>query len=175
MLDDYYGIKHFHGTVFRRAVEEGLVDPHTSVQFGMRGSLHPDDVGAAQGLGYRVIPWDELYEMSPEQLGQIVRERVGDRPVAVSFDIDFLDPAFAPGTGTPEPGGPTSYEGFRFLRALGPLNYISFDCVEVAPQYDTTGATAITASVACFELLTLMAISKRAGTLKGLRAGACGS
>jgi len=165
VLDTYYGVKHFHGTVFRRAVEEGLVDPATSVQIGMRGSVHPSDVGAAQKLGYTVVTWDKLADMTPEELGALVRAKVQDRPVAVSFDIDFLDPAYAPGTGTPEPGGPSSYQAFRYLRALGPLNYCSFDCVEVAPHYDPSGATSITASVVCFELLSLLALRRQSERL----------
>ncbi|TGK15677.1 agmatinase [Leptospira fluminis] len=160
VLDNYYGVRHFHGTVFRRAVEEGLVDPSRSVQIGMRGTLHPNDLGSGEGLGYRVISWEELNLLSPAELGNIVKERVGDHPVALSFDIDFLDPAFAPGTGTPEPGGPSTYQAFQFLRALGPLNYCSFDCVEVSPPYDPTGITAINASAVCFELLSLLALRR---------------
>ena len=162
VLDEYYGgIKHFHGTVFRRACEEGLVDPRRSVQIGMRGSVHPRDVGQAQGLGYNVISWDELAEMSPSALGARVSNIVGRSPIALSFDIDFIDPAFAPGTGTPEPGGPSTYQAFRYLRALGPLNYRSVDLVEVAPYLDPTGNTAITAANVCFELLSLVALTKR--------------
>jgi agmatinase len=166
VLDQYYGVKHFHGTVFRRAAEEGLINPSQSVQIGMRGSVHPSDLGSAQALGYNVIPWDELYSMEPDELGKKVRKIIRDNPVAISFDIDFLDPAFAPGTGTPEAGGPSSYEAFRFLRAIGPLNYCSFDLVEVSPPYDLTGTTAITASVVCFEMLSLLALSKIAGKLQ---------
>jgi agmatinase len=161
VLDDYYGVKHFHGTMFRRAVEEGLINPRKSVQIGMRGSVHPDDVGSAEALGYNVVTWDRLSEMSPGQLGQLVRGVVGDEPVAVSFDIDFIDPAYAAGTGTPEPGGPSSYRAFQYLRALGALNYCSFDVVEVAPVYDPSGATSVTASVVCFELLSLLALRRR--------------
>lgn len=161
VLDDYYGVKHFHGTMFRRGVEEGLIDSKKSVQIGMRGSVHPDDVGSAEALGYTVVTWDRLAEMSPAQLGELVRAKVGESPVAVSFDIDFIDPAYAPGTGTPEPGGPSSYHAFQYLRGLGPLNYCSFDCVEVSPIYDASGATSITASVVCFELLSLLALRRR--------------
>jgi agmatinase len=161
VLDNYYGVKHFHGTVFRRAVEEGLIDPGSSVQIGMRGSVHPNDVGSAEALGYTVVTWDQLAGMTPDQLGDLVRAKVKDRPVAVSFDIDFLDPAYAPGTGTPEPGGPSTYEAFRLLRGLGPLNYCSFDCVEVSPPYDPTGATSIAAAGVCFELLSLLSVRRQ--------------
>ncbi|PJZ70479.1 agmatinase [Leptospira perolatii] len=163
VLDNYYGVKHFHGTVFRRAVEEGLVNASESVQIGMRGSVHPDDVGAAESLGYTVVPWDQLHQIPLEQLAELVKEKVKDRPVMLSFDIDFIDPAYAPGTGTPEVGGPSSYEAIRLLRALAPLNlnYCSFDCVEVSPPYDPAGVTSMAASVICFELLSLLAMSRR--------------
>jgi agmatinase len=107
--DDYYGVPYFHGTVFRRAVEEGLIDPHRSVQAGMRGTLYgaADEHAPAQ-LGFDAIPWVELERLSPDAYGTRVRARVGDAPAFLSFDIDFVDPAFAPGTGTPEVGGPTS-------------------------------------------------------------------
>ncbi len=153
VLDDYYGVKHFHGTMFRRAVEEELVDPTHSIQIGMRGSVHPDDVGAAERLGYEVVGWDELSATPPMELGLRVRQRVGDAPVMVSFDIDFLDPAYAPGTGTPEVGGPSTYQALRYLRELGPLNFRSLDVVEVAPPYDHGDITSHAAAVVAFELL----------------------
>lgn len=158
VLDDYYGVKHFHGTMFRRAVEEGIVDPARSIQIGMRGSVHPDDVEAGVALGYDVIWWPELAEMTPEELGARVRARVGDHKVLVSFDIDFIDPAYAPGTGTPEVGGPTSYQTLRYLRALGPLNYAGLDIVEVAPPYDHADITSHAAAVVAFELLGQVAL-----------------
>lgn len=153
VLDDYYGVKHFHGTMFRRGVEEGLVDPHHSIQAGMRGSVHPEDVGSAEALGYEVIRWRELAVMDPAEFGRQVRARVGDRPVMVSFDIDFVDPAYAPGTGTPEIGGPSSYQTLELLRALGPLNYRGIDIVEVSPPYDHSDITSHLASVVAFDLL----------------------
>jgi len=160
VLDDYYGVKHFHGTMFRRAVEENLVDPSRSIQAGMRGSVHPDDVKAGEALGYDVVWWPELAVMAPAEFGSRVRDRVGDRPVMVSFDIDFLDPAYAPGTGTPEVGGPTSYQAIQFIRALGPLDYRSIDIVEVAPPYDHSDITSHAAAVIAFELLGQLAAIK---------------
>jgi agmatinase len=161
VLDDYYGIEHFHGTVFRRAAEEGVVDPAHSIQVGMRGSVHaPGDLEAGRELGYEVIPWHELAVMTPDALGERVRRRVGDRPAALSFDIDFVDPAFAPGTGTPEIGGPTSWQALEYVRALGPLRWVSFDCVEVSPPFDPSGVTAIAAAGFCFEMLSLLALSR---------------
>jgi agmatinase len=163
VLDDYYGVKHFHGTMFRRAVEEGIVDPSRSVQAGMRGSVHPDDVTAGEALGYDVIWWPDLAEMSPAAFGERVRRRVGDHPVLVSFDIDFLDPAYAPGTGTPEIGGPTSYQAIRLIRALGPLDYRGLDVVEVAPAYDHGDITSHAAAVIAYELLGQVAACRRRG------------
>jgi len=163
VLDDYYGVKHFHGTMFRRAVEEGLVDPSRSVQAGMRGSVHPDDVRAGEALGYDVIWWPELAAMAPAEFGARVRARVGDRPVLVSFDIDFLDPAYAPGTGTPEVGGPTTYQAIQLVRALGPLDYRGLDVVEVAPPYDHADITSHAAAVIAFELLGQVASGRSRG------------
>jgi agmatinase len=160
VLDDYYGVKYFHGTVFRRAAEEGIIAPSTSIQIGLRGSVHSDDVDGSERLGYEVVPWEELAHLAPAELGGRIRRRVGDRPVIVSFDIDFVDPAFAPGTGTPEVGGPTSFQALSYLRSLGPLDYRGFDCVEVAPPFDAGGITSTLASVVCFEMLSLLAISR---------------
>lgn len=158
VLDDYYGVKHFHGTMFRRAIEEGLVDATHSLQIGMRGSVHPDDVGSGASLGYEVIDWNALASISPEELGQRIRSRVGDSPVMVTFDIDFIDPAYAPGTGTPEIGGPSSYQALQYLRSMGPLDYRSFDIVEVSPPYDHADITSHAAAVVGFELVGQLAI-----------------
>ncbi|MFG3024952.1 agmatinase [Streptomyces sp. NPDC048254] len=168
VLDDYYGVKHFHGTMFRRAVEEGVVDPSFSIQLGMRGSVHPDDVGSGEALGYDVVPWPELASTAPEEVGRRIAARVRDRKVLVSFDIDFLDPAYAPGTGTPEVGGPSSYQALQLLRALGPLDYVGFDIVEVAPAYDHADITSHAASVIAFELLGQLALRRRATAAEGL-------
>ncbi len=160
VLDRYYGVAdHFHGTVYRRAAEEGVVDPAHSIQIGMRGSVHaPGDLVAGREVGYEVIPGDELAAIGPAALGERVRDRVGDRPVALSFDIDFVDPAFAPGTGTPEVGGPTSFQALEYVRSLGALDIRTCDCVEVSPPYDPAGVTAIAAAGFCFELLSLRAL-----------------
>ncbi|WP_347368963.1 agmatinase [Vibrio vulnificus] len=169
VLDDYYGgIKHFHGTVFRRAVEEGLVDPEISFQIGMRGSIYPQDLNQGTELGFNVISWDELHQSDFAALGKRVRDAVGDRKVFLSFDIDFLDPAFASGTGTPEPGGPSSYEAMQLIRQLGPMNYCGMDLVEVAPVLDQSGATCITAANIAFELLSLVALAKKKGIVKNV-------
>jgi agmatinase len=160
--DSYYGARYFHGTVFRRAVEEGLVDPLASVQAGMRGTLYgADDVEAPRLLGYDAIYWDELETLTPDQYGDRVRARVGDRPAYLSFDIDFVDPAFAPATGTPEVGGPSSGQALAYLRALTGIDFRGFDCVEVAPVYDQpANITAWVAASACFEMLSLLALRR---------------
>jgi agmatinase len=162
--ESYYGARYFHGTVFKRAVEEGLVDAHHSVQAGMRGTLYgASDIDAPRELGYDAIYWDELEQLGPEAYGERVRARVGDRPAFLSFDIDFVDPAFAPATGTPEVGGPSSGQALAYLRALTGIDFRAFDCVEVAPVYDQpANITAWVAASACFEMLSLLAL-RRAG------------
>ncbi len=160
--DAYYGARYFHGTVFRRAAEEGLVDPAASVQAGMRGTLYgADDEREPARLGYEAIPWAELETLTPAQYGDRVRTRVGGRPAFLSFDIDFVDPAFAPGTGTPEVGGPTSGQALGYLRALAGIDFRAFDCVEVAPAYDPAGITSWLAATVCFEMLSLLALRRR--------------
>ena len=158
--DAYYGARYFHGTVFRRAVEEGLVDPHRSVQAGMRGTLYgAEDEQAPKALGYDSLPWTELQRLSPDEYGDRVRARVGDAPAFLSFDIDFVDPAFAPGTGTPEVGGPTSGQALAYVRALTGIDFRAFDCVEVTPSYDAGGITAWLAASACNEMISLAALA----------------
>lgn len=158
--DAYFGERYFHGTTFRRAAEEGLVATELSTQAGMRGSLYgPEDLLAAEELGFRVIPAEELRALGPERFGAEVRERAGGAPVFLSFDVDFLDPAFAPGTGTPEVAGFSSTEAVSFLRSLTGLRLVGFDCVEVAPAYDSPGQpTALVAANVVWEVLALVAI-----------------
>lgn len=161
--DQYYGVKHFHGTVFKRAIEEGLVDPARSVQAGMRGTLYGEsDVAAPRELGYEAIYMEELETLTPAEYGERVRARVGDGPAFLSFDVDFVDPAFAPGTGTPEVGGPTSGQAMAYLRALTGIDFRAFDCVEVSPPYDPSGVTAWLAASACHEMLSLLALRRGA-------------
>src|SRR4051812_28449981 len=157
--DEYFGMKHFHGTTFRRAVEEGLVDAHASVQAGMRGSLYTvDDPKLSTELGFRLIPADELRALGPDGFAAAVRERVGERPVFLSFDVDFLDPAFAPGTGTPEIAGFSTAEAVALLRSLRGIRLAACDVVEVSPSYDGPGQiTALAAANVLHELLALRA------------------
>ena len=162
--DAYFGQKYFHGTTFRRAVEEGLLDAHSSVQAGMRGSLYgAADVDLSRELGFSLIPAEELRRMGPERFAAAVRERVGERPVFLSFDVDFLDPAYAPGTGTPEIAGFTTHEAVAFLRALRGVQLAGCDVVEVAPAYDGPGQqTALAAANVLWELLALRALGPAA-------------
>ena len=160
--DQYYGVRYFHGTVFKRAVEEGLVDPAASVQAGMRGTLYAAaDERAPAELGYEALTWEQLSALTPQEYADRVRARAGERPAFLSFDIDFVDPAFAPGTGTPEVGGPTSAQALSYLRALTAIDFRGFDCVEVSPPYDPSGITSWLAASACHEMLSLLALGRR--------------
>jgi agmatinase len=160
--DEYFDQRYFHGTTFKRAVEEGLIEPSASVQAGMRGSLFSSgDLDDARSLGFTVIASEDLRSLGPEGYARTVRERVGDRPVFFSFDIDFLDPAFAPGTGTPEVAGFSTAEALALLRALRGIRLVGCDIVEVAPPYDGPGQpTALAAANIALDLLALRALSE---------------
>ena len=157
----YYDQRYFHGTTFKRAAEEGLIEPAASVQAGMRGSLYgTSDLDDARALGFTVVPSEELRALGPDGYSRLVRERVGERPVFFSFDIDFLDPAFAPGTGTPEIAGFSTAEAVAFLRALRGIRLVGADVVEVSPPYDGPGQpTALAAANIALDLLALRALS----------------
>ena len=165
LWDSYNGRPYSHGTMFRRAIEEGLIDPARTLQVGMRGPLYgADDEGIPDELGVETVPWQELSGWSPAQLAERARERLSGRPAFLTFDVDFVDPAFCPGTGTPEVGGPTSFEALQLLRACAELPLIGFDVVEVAPAYDGPGqVTALFAANALFEMLSFVALARRAG------------
>jgi agmatinase len=158
--DEYFGQKYFHGTTFKRAAEEQLIDPRGSVQAGMRGSIYgADDIRASEELGFTVIQSEELRALGPEAYARLVKSHVGERPVFLSFDVDFLDPAFAPGTGTPEIAGFSTAEAVAFLRALRGIRLAGCDVVEVAPAYDGPGQqTAVAAANVAYELLALRAL-----------------
>ena len=155
--DVYCGERYYHGSPFRRALEEGLVDPGRSLLAGMRGPVYgPDDENMPRELGFEVISGEELVALSHEEYGERVRRRVAEGPVFLSFDVDVLDPAFAPGTGTPEAGGLSTREALGYLRALRGLRFSGYDVVEVSPPYDGPGQpTAVAAANVAFELLTL--------------------
>jgi agmatinase len=161
LWDEYFGQKLFHGSVVRRAVEEGLVDPARSVQAGLRGSLgSAEEAGYPAELGIDALTYEELAAIGPAGFSQRVRNRVGEAPCFLSFDIDFVDPAYAPGTGTPEVGGPSSREALTYVRSLAGLDFRGFDCVEVSPPFDPAGQTAFVAANACFEMLSLLALRR---------------
>lgn len=160
--DQYYGERYFHGTPFRRAYEEGLLLPEQSVLAGMRGPLYAEsDLTKTLEMGFDMIPGEELRATSPKDYAARVRERVGDAPVFFSFDIDVIDPAFAPATGTPEITGLLPHEAVNFIRALRGIPFVGFDVVEVAPAYDNPGQnTAMLAANIAYEFLALRALEQ---------------
>jgi agmatinase len=156
--DTYFGAGYTHGTPFRRAAEEGLLDPSGCLHVGIRGPLYSArDLVADAELGFQVVHARELDDLGAGGVVERVRARVGERPVYVSVDIDVLDPAFAPGTGTPEAGGLTSRELLAVLRGLAGLDLTGADVVEVAPAYDHAQITGIAAAHVAYELLSAMA------------------
>lgn len=161
--DSYYGERYFHGTPFRRAVEEGLLRPERSVLAGMRGPLYaPSDLADAREMGFDLIGGDELRGMMPADYARRVRDRVGEAPAFFSFDIDVVDPAFAPGTGTPEVAGLFPHEALALIRALAGMEFCGFDVVEVSPPYDTRAQiTALLAASIAYEFLALAALARR--------------
>lgn len=158
--DTYFGAPVTHGTPFRRASEEGLIDKTGSMHVGIRGPLYSrEDLTDDQVLGFQVVGSHDLDDLGWHGVVDRIRARVGDRPTYVSLDIDVLDPAFAPGTGTPEAGGLTSRELLAILRSFGSLNLVGADIVEVAPAYDHAEITGIAAAHAAYELISAMAPS----------------
>jgi agmatinase len=161
--DKYFaGKKYSAGTPFRRAVEEGIVVPEHSIQIGMRGSLfRPDDVSQSLDLGYDVVTTDAMFVLGFEALAQRIAARVAGRPAFLTFDMDFIDPAAAPGVQTPESGGPTARETLQILRALHDIRLVGCDVVEVNPLYDGPGQiTALLAATVMAELLALHAAER---------------
>jgi guanidinopropionase len=157
--DSYFGGNRFtHGTPFRRAVEEGLLDPKRVVQIGIRGSIYdPTDMDFAEQSGMRVIYIEEFTELGVEKTVAEARRVAGDGPTYISFDVDGLDPIYAPGTGTPEIGGLTTREAQAILRGLQGLNLVGGDVVEVSPPFDPSGNTALVGATMMFEILCLLA------------------
>jgi guanidinopropionase len=157
--DRYFGDnKYTHGTPFRRAVEEGLLDPKRTVQIGIRGSIYsPDDMSFAENSGMRVIYMEEFVKLGAAKVIEITRRVVGDGPTYISFDVDGLDPVYAPGTGTPEIGGMTTREAQEVVRGLQGLNLIGGDVVEVSPPFDPSGNTALVGATFLFEIMCLLA------------------
>ena len=161
--DTYFGADYTHGTPFRRASEEGLLAANSCLHIGIRGPLYTaDDLTEDGDLGFQIIHSVEMDAIGAEGVIERIRARVGDRPVYVSIDIDVLDPAFAPGTGTPEAGGFTSRELLAIIRGFAGVNLVGADIVEVAPAYDHAQITGIAASHVVYELLSVLAQSRKA-------------
>ena len=157
--DSYFGgEKYTHGTPFRRAIEEGLLDPKRVIQIGIRGSVYDlddDRWGLEQGI--RIIYIEDYFRMGPDAVIAEARRVVGDGPTYLSFDVDGIDPAFTPGTGTPEVGGYTPAEAQTMLRGLRGIDFVGADVVEVSPPFDQSGNTALVAATLMFEILALLA------------------
>lgn len=158
LFQSYFGGSMYtHGTPFRRAIEEGLLDPTRMVQIGLRGTMYDsEDRDFANSVGVRLIPIEEFFARGPEDVMDEARDIVGTRPTYISYDIDFVDPAFAPGTGTPEVGGPNSFQALQVARLLDGVDIVGADLVEVSPPFDPTGATAYLAVSVMFEILCHM-------------------
>ena len=156
--DTYFGAPYTHGTPFRRAREEGLFLDDASMHVGIRGPLYSrDDLKEDEDLGFKIIHCDDFQTQSIEQIVKRIRDRVGDNPLYLSIDIDVLDPAHAPGTGTPEIAGMTSREMLNVLRGLSGMNLVSADVVEVAPAYDHAELTSTAAATIVYELINIIA------------------
>ncbi|WP_367318157.1 agmatinase [Streptomyces sp. HUAS ZL42] len=156
-LDTYFGAPYTHGTPFRRAVEEGILDTEALSHVGIRGPLYAkQDLTDDEKLGFGIVTSADVMRRGADEVAQQLRMRIGSRPLYISIDIDVLDPAHAPGTGTPEAGGLTSRELLEILRGLADCHLVSADVVEVAPAYDHAEITAVAASHTAYELTTMM-------------------
>ena len=156
--DSYFGgYKYTHGTPFRRAIEENLINPKKYVMLGIRGSLYdPDDMKWAKDQGVTIITIDEYYKMGFEKSMKIVKDILGDSPSYLTFDIDGIDPTYAPGTGTPEVGGFNVREAQLIIRELNQINFIGADVVEVSPPFDVNNMTSLVGATIAFEILCAM-------------------
>ncbi|MEE8272917.1 MAG: agmatinase [Alphaproteobacteria bacterium] len=156
--DDYMGSRFHHGAPFRRAVDEGLLDPRRTIQIGIRGTLNDRDLWRfSYESGMRVVSIEELYDKGPYAIAEEARRVAGDGPTYVSFDIDALDPAYAPGTGTPECGGMSVLEAQMMVRRLQGLDLVGGDVVEVSPPFDPSGTTALAGATMMYEILCVVA------------------
>jgi len=163
--DSYFGEKYNHGTWMRRAIEEGLVDTSHSIEVGLRGPIYggADWTDLRDELGLAYLTTEDVLRIGPAATAEAIRARVGDRPAFISFDIDVVDPAYAPGTGTPEPGGLSAHDALAIVRALTGIAFVGFDVVEVIPAYDPAGQTAFLAANLAYEMLSLVALGRRLG------------
>lgn len=155
--EDMFGERETHGTVFRRAYEEKLITPDKVFQIGLRGTGYTaDDFTEAAGWGFNQYLAPDLWHKSLSPLAAEIKAKIGDQPCYISYDIDSLDPAYAPGTGTPEIGGLTTPQAMELIRGLRGLNIVGCDLVEVSPPYDTSGNTALTGANLMFEMLSIL-------------------
>ena len=161
LFDSYFGgFRYTHGTPFRRAIEEGLLDPRRVVQIGIRGTAYnTEDVEWGESQGVRIIRIEELFDRGIPAVMAEARDIVGTKPTYCSFDIDFIDPSYAPGTGTPEIGGVTSFQAQQVVRELAGVNLVGADLVEVSPPFDSAGGTAWLGVSIMFELMCVLASS----------------
>ena len=160
--DEYFGRPFNHGTPFKRAIDEGLLDVEHSIQVGMRGSMYsPDDYNTSRDLGLEIVPADGVRELGIPETIKRIRDRVDQAKVFVTLDIDFIDPAYAPGTGTREVGGFTTWETMSFIHGLAGINMIGADVVEVMPELDPAGTTALAGANVAWELISLLAHKKK--------------
>jgi len=161
LFDSYFnGCKFTHGTPFRRAIEEGLVDPKRMIQIGIRGTAYnTEDVEWGLAQGVTIIRIEELFERGIKDVMAQARDVVGDQPAYCTFDIDFIDPAYAPGTGTPEIGGPNSFQAQQVVRELAGVNLIGCDLVEVSPPFDSSGGTGWLGISIMYELMCVLSIA----------------
>jgi agmatinase len=158
----YFGGKDTHGTPFRRALEEGLIDPSRSSQIGLRGPLYDAaDAQMSNNEGFNVVTGPELHRRDFAEVIKEIQLRAGASPAYLSFDIDFVDPAFAPGTGTPEVGGFTSAQCQELIRGLLGINFVAFDMVEVMPAYDPANITSLLAANLVYDFLSLIALQSQ--------------
>jgi guanidinobutyrase len=155
--DRMFGEPIAHGTTFRRAFDEGLIRPDLTFQIGLRGTGYsPDDFNWSRNHGFTVVPADDCWGKHLTPLIESIRAKIGNHKTYVSFDIDALSPAIAPGTGTPEIGGLTDWQGLQLIRGCRGLDIVGCDVVEVSPPYDTSGNTALVAANLAFELLCVL-------------------
>ena len=160
--EEFSGQPYSHGTPFVRAIEENLIDTGAYLQVGLRGPTSAsNDLEDARKLGAKTLPIGQVFEMGIPAVINTIRQTVGSRPVYISLDIDAVDPAFAPGTGTPEVGGLSSFQMLQLVRGLKSLNLVGFDLVEVSPPYDHSEITSILAANLVFEFLSLLALNKK--------------
>ena len=165
--DTYFGgYKYTHGTPFRRAIEENLIDPKKYIMLGIRGSLYdPDDLKWAKNQGVTIITIDEYYKLGFKKTIEIIKKILKNTPTYFTFDIDGIDPTFAPGTGTPEVGGFNVRESQLIIRSLNTINFIGADMVEVSPPFDVNNSTSFVGATVAFELLCTMTKTNRKNNL----------